>query len=94
LEETELRPNHWFKKAQRLCKELYEDCHYEENVKAVADFVAEVEDTAKLVQSQEVCCISDTIEKLLMIISVERNWQREEKQGEKKFAPKEAESGR
>jgi hypothetical protein len=55
MEETELRPNHWFKKAQRLCKELYADCHYSENVKAVADFVAEVEDTSKLIQSQEVC---------------------------------------
>jgi hypothetical protein len=90
LEETELRPNHWFKKAQRLCKELYEDCHYDKNVKAVADFVAEVEDTAKLVQSQEVCCKIKTIEKLQNIFLVERNWEGEEKQGEKEFAPKEA----
>jgi len=34
-----------------------------------------------------------SIAKLQTIILVERNWQREEKQGEKEFAPKEAESG-
>lgn len=70
MEEAELRPNHWFKKAQRLCKELYADCHYDQNIKAVADFVTEVEESTKLIQCQEVGSYKQTI----LIISLNLIW--------------------
>ncbi|CAB3367536.1 Hypothetical predicted protein [Cloeon dipterum] len=52
LQDDSLGANSWFKKAQKLCKDMMSSYRYPEIIKQISNIVLEIEDTTKLVLSQ------------------------------------------